>query len=67
MEKTLKFVEEELNKYDGLYWEVEVKLSRKEEELQQLQSAVNYMKLTLEEYRIERDKYQDLFNELNGQ
>lgn len=65
MEKTKKFIETELQKYDDLYWEWHSKVQEKEKAIAQLQNEVNYLKADVTKYDAERKYYQELYDELN--
>ena len=65
MEKTKKFIETELQKYDDLYWEYHSKVQEKEKVITQLQNEVNYLKADVAKYDAERKHYQELYKEFN--
>ena len=65
MEKTKKFIETELQKYDDLYWEWHSKVQEKEKVIAQLQNEVNYLKEDVAKYDAERKHYQELYDDLN--
>lgn len=66
MEKTKKFIESELEKYNDLYWEWKCRVQEKENIIKKLQDEVNYLKADVEKYDSQRKYYQELFDELNN-
>lgn len=65
MEKTKKFIETELQKYDDLYWKWHSKAQEKEKVIAHLQKEVDYLKADVAKYDAERKHYQELYDELN--
>ena len=65
MEKTKKFIETELQKYDDLYWKWHSKVQEKEKVIAHLQKEVDYLKADVAKYDAERKHYQELYDELN--
>lgn len=65
MEKTKKFIETELQKYDDLYWKWYSEVKEKEKVIAQLQNEVNHLKSDVAKYDAERKHYKELYDELN--
>ncbi len=65
MNKTKKFIEDEFEKYETLYWSMYDRVLTKEKELTALQNEVNSLKREISGYDTERKHFQELLNELN--
>jgi CII-binding regulator of phage lambda lysogenization HflD len=65
MEKTKKFIESELQKYNDLYWKWNSKLENKKKILEQLQYEINYIQQDVDKFDSERKHYQELYDELD--
>ena len=65
MEKTKKFVESELQKYEDLYWKVFSQIEEKEKEIKELQHHLSSLKTEIRDYDTQRKYFQELYNEFN--
>lgn len=65
MEKTKKYIQEQYDEYDNLYWDTMHKCKIKEDQLQILQNEVNSLKSDMNAFKNKRDHYEELLNELD--
>jgi hypothetical protein len=65
MEKTRKYLEDNFNHNEKLYFDCYVKLQEKREQLLDLQRQCESLKNDVDRYDSQRKQYQDMLNELN--